>query len=422
VVRFFGKAPRVDRPDEGIGLASTPPREDPFPIEDVRKALEHVIDLVDRSARSDADAAWSQSVKRLALRVHRACTAIHWEELAADLQTIRLPKPEVAVEIETATKLAVTDAVDVSLPVARALGVEDADLGLARLRSEASAGPVADALHRFARELEQVAHGVGWLRGATGVFRTAISGLVELLERLGGHAPTSLARLRDVRAQISAAEDIHELDALRRVLLREAETLVDEAQARTELAEEAQLHARETQAQVQVLERALHDVSTMARTDPLTGLGNRRALEVVVAKHARTGANVGVLALDLDHFKRVNDAYGHDGGDRALRAVADRVKNELRGDDEAFRVGGEELFVLLAGVDLAGAAKTAERLRDRVARQPVGLDRGRELAVTVSIGVALWGPGEDFASAVRAADEALYFAKEAGRNRVEVAR
>jgi diguanylate cyclase len=124
----------------------------------------------------------------------------------------------------------------------------------------------------------------------------------------------------------------------------------------------------------------------------------------------------GVLALDLDHFKRVNDTYGHSAGDRVLCQVAEVLRSEVRGDDEAFRLGGEEMLVLLTHCDLEGALRTADRIRARIERLVVTAG-GQRISVTVSIGVALWGGGSSFETAQDSADEALYVAKERGRNR-----
>jgi diguanylate cyclase (GGDEF)-like protein len=155
--------------------------------------------------------------------------------------------------------------------------------------------------------------------------------------------------------------------------------------------------------------------------DPLTGLLNRKALdtrfEELRAQAQLSGASICMIACDLDSFKAVNDAHGHDRGDAVLRDVAYRMRKQLRQFELIYRLGGEEFLVVLPGIGLPEAQALAERLRFAVADNKVG-----SIAITASFGVAV-GAGDtlDYDSLFRAADEALYHAKDSGRNRVEVA-
>jgi diguanylate cyclase (GGDEF)-like protein/PAS domain S-box-containing protein len=158
-----------------------------------------------------------------------------------------------------------------------------------------------------------------------------------------------------------------------------------------------------------------------ATSDPLTGLANRRHFNESLGNElARVRRNVGraaVILLDLDHFKRVNDTWGHATGDAVLKHFAALIGARLRDSDEFARLGGEEFAIVLPGVDLVGAFRTAERLRRMVAGSPVRGEFG-EIPVTVSIGVAsLRANDAGPADALARADEALYRAKDAGRNR-----
>ncbi|WP_242346262.1 diguanylate cyclase [Anaeromyxobacter terrae] len=167
--------------------------------------------------------------------------------------------------------------------------------------------------------------------------------------------------------------------------------------------------------------RELEALAALGRRDPLTGLANRRAFEEAlagaVARAVRDGAALALAALDVDHFKRVNDAHGHAAGDAVLAAVAARATEALRAGDLLARIGGEEFAALLPGATLAAAAEVAERIRARISAAPVEAGAER-VAVTVSAGVAALAPGEDGATLLARADERLYAAKRAGRDRV----
>jgi diguanylate cyclase (GGDEF)-like protein len=161
----------------------------------------------------------------------------------------------------------------------------------------------------------------------------------------------------------------------------------------------------------------------LSTTDPLTGLRNRRYLTEVLsveflrAKRYRTP--LSVVMADIDHFKAINDRHGHATGDSVLESVGAILKRRLRGSDHGGRYGGEEFLMVLANADGEGAAIFAERLRQEVEATELGGESGASIKVTLSLGVATLGthhqtPGD----LVSHADEALYRAKQAGRNRV----
>lgn len=169
--------------------------------------------------------------------------------------------------------------------------------------------------------------------------------------------------------------------------------------------------------------RNLEIAEQRAATDSLTGLPNSRAIRDTVKRMAaqagRTKAPLAAAMLDLDHFKQVNDTYGHGRGDDVLAAVGAALRDALRESDFVGRLGGEEFVALLPATDSAGAATAAEKIRAAIAALAVpGIDRG----ITISIGVAVIPEhAGDADGLMRAADRALYAAKEHGRNRVEVA-
>jgi diguanylate cyclase (GGDEF)-like protein len=163
-------------------------------------------------------------------------------------------------------------------------------------------------------------------------------------------------------------------------------------------------------------------MESMALTDPLTGLLNRRSMEQRLREAAhgfqRSGCAFSVVMADVDHFKRVNDVHGHAVGDRVLRAVATLFGEGLRGHDAVARWGGEEFLLLLPDTDAPTACEVAERLRAAVAAQ-LGVAAGiADSAVTMTFGVAVLERGMRVGECLKRADEALYAGKDAGRNRV----
>jgi two-component system, cell cycle response regulator len=161
----------------------------------------------------------------------------------------------------------------------------------------------------------------------------------------------------------------------------------------------------------------------MAVVDPLTGLNNRRYLESHLAglldQAAQRGRPVSAMILDIDHFKKVNDSWGHDAGDEVLRVFAARVKHAVRGADLMCRFGGEEFVVVMPDTRQAVAKIVAERIRAAIAGAPFPIDKGaRTIPVTVSIGLAESRRDDAPDALFRRADQALYQSKKDGRNRV----
>jgi diguanylate cyclase (GGDEF)-like protein len=178
-----------------------------------------------------------------------------------------------------------------------------------------------------------------------------------------------------------------------------------------------------SQAAIALENARLHDVvQRQAMTDELTGLVNRRrfisALEAEIERASSLGGTVSVVLIDLDDFKLINDRFGHHAGDRVLQAFASLLEAHVRPIDMAGRLGGEEFALLLPDADTAGAAATAERLRRSLDDGPIARADGRDLSVTASFGVAHYSAGRSGDELLRIADDALYRAKEQGKNQV----
>lgn len=170
-----------------------------------------------------------------------------------------------------------------------------------------------------------------------------------------------------------------------------------------------------------VLEDRLRDLATK---DELTGLCNRRHFielaEIELSRSRRKSAPTSLAMLDIDHFKLVNDHFGHAVGDSALIEIARAMKETLRGSDISARLGGEEFVVLLPETNLEGALAVTERLRESVGRAEIPIGDGRLAKITVSAGIAELLPTEGLDALLKRADDALYLAKERGRNRAVV--
>jgi two-component system cell cycle response regulator len=161
----------------------------------------------------------------------------------------------------------------------------------------------------------------------------------------------------------------------------------------------------------------------LALTDGLTGLYNRRYMEThldtLLEKSHESGRPLSLIMIDIDHFKPINDTYGHDAGDAVLREFATRVQASVRGIDLSCRYGGEEFVIVMPDADSSIACAVGERLRKKIGGGPFSVSGGqRKLDVTISVGIALLQAGDSSDTILKRADEALYRAKRDGRNRV----
>jgi diguanylate cyclase len=177
--------------------------------------------------------------------------------------------------------------------------------------------------------------------------------------------------------------------------------------------------------EVGLLTQQLQQAQSEAMLDPLTGLMNRRGFERAVKDLLTNGdcfSTAALMLADIDHFKRVNDTYGHLLGDKVLRAIAQTLQANIKGRDLAARLGGEEFAVLLPHTTLQGARTLAEQIRNAVSAGRIRRGDGKDSpgAVTISLGVAIGRKGDSLEELLARADAALYAAKHGGRNRVSV--
>ncbi|OIQ98955.1 diguanylate cyclase VdcA [mine drainage metagenome] len=177
---------------------------------------------------------------------------------------------------------------------------------------------------------------------------------------------------------------------------------------------------------VEKLHLELHSARGEALIDPLTGILNRRGFEnsakIALSNQAALGSGICLLMVDIDHFKTINDTYGHLFGDKVIRAVANTLKSKVRGQDSVGRMGGEEFALLLAETDISGACTVAENMRKTVEGCQIHRVDAQEKigGITISVGVAEYVSGNSLLDLLGHADKALYASKKQGRNRTTV--
>lgn len=242
--------------------------------------------------------------------------------------------------------------------------------------------------------------------------RTVAAKAQEALGQLQGLASRITTDVATHRAEMQEVSSRLRLDASPQTVLDAVAKLLSANEKMRSRLEQAEARLREQ-------ERIMEAQMLEARTDALTGLLNRRAFDSEMSKlekayheHRRPSS---VMMIDVDHFKKFNDTYGHQAGDQVLKEVAAVLKGNVSGNALVCRYGGEEFAVIFPGSDLATARPAAERARAAVAERTC-LFEGKELRVTASAGVAEFYGEEDAASLVKRADEALYACKQAGRN------
>lgn len=201
----------------------------------------------------------------------------------------------------------------------------------------------------------------------------------------------------------------------------QAITWINGRRARIEIATDI----TELKENVQALHEAKHLAETLSRTDDLTGLRNRRALlddaRMLFNLARRYGTDLMLVMLDMDHFKQVNDQYGHPCGDQVLKRITQAIQHSIRDVDVFGRYGGEEFMLVLPGLDVRHGLNTLERVRQAVADLDIACPQG-SFRVSCSMGAALQGAQHcNLDRLIAEADQALYCAKQRGRNRVELA-
>ena len=303
------------------------------------------------------------------------------------------------------------------------LGASELKAGLARLNVQLRTGGTAEELAdetgrqhveilEFAeREREYLDHRDAELRRIILVLSDGLAGVSQGAARYH-------KRLLDNGTRLETASRLADLVRMRAAITAEVQGL------RTAVAvRQAEEHTATTalRKEIEQLRQNVTRAENEARTDPLTGAANRGAFDEELARRCELAVTRGepfaLVFADLDHFKQINDSYGHPVGDRVLTAFVEFLRARIRQGDMLARCGGEEFGVILPGATLRPALRKARRMIEELARSDWAVDAATKLRFTASMGVAAWQTGDNPAVMIDRVDRALYRAKQEGRNR-----
>lgn len=259
---------------------------------------------------------------------------------------------------------------------------------------------------------------------ATASLREMVNSFISRLGVMSDNTSQYHEKMAGYSTQVQAADSVEALSEVIDTLMSDTRTVqLSIASSRDELVtarEEVDAATR----RIHELERALDEASIQVKEDQLTGAYNRRGLNDIFAREMnraeRSGEPLGLVLLDVDNFKRLNDHYGHLTGDQVLKHLVDTIAGFLRPSDSVARLGGEEFVLLLPATSAEDSASLTERLQRQLTRAYF-LANQDKIIITFSAGVTVWLPGEPEADTIERADQAMYRAKLAGKNRVLVA-
>jgi len=307
------------------------------------------------------------------------------------------------------------------------LGASELKTQLAHLATEIRTGSAAteiadhtakqhaEILEFAEREREYLDHRDAELRRIIEVLSDGLAGVTT-------GAAAYHRKLLENGSRLEAASRLSDLQRMRASITAEVQglrTAISERQAEETIATKA------LRSEIAQLRQNVARAETEARKDPLTGAANRGAFDEELARRCELASSglqsFALVYADIDHFKQINDTYGHPVGDRVLTAFVEFLRARVRQGDTIARCGGEEFGLILPGATLRPALRKAKKLIDELARADWAVDPGTKLKFTASMGVAEWQAGDDAAGLIQRVDRALYRAKHEGRNRVSKA-
>jgi diguanylate cyclase len=291
----------------------------------------------------------------------------------------------------------------------------------ALLGGPVKAQQVADTEVRVTQVIQQQAGARKSLQEAKSALKEMLATLIERVGTMGSSTGRFYDQVGAYQTELEKANDIETLSRVAKGLLADTQAMrADIGKGRDELIE-ARRKVETYEQRMRHLEKELTQVSSMVQKDPLTHALNRRGIEeafrVETARATRYGTELSLAMIDLDNFKMINDSLGHLAGDRALVHLLTVMQATLRPTDVVARVGGEEFAILFSATGLEAAVAATQRVQAELARRAFMHD-GQPHTLTFSAGAALWQRDESLDSIVQRADEAMYQAKRAGKNRV----
>jgi diguanylate cyclase len=260
------------------------------------------------------------------------------------------------------------------------------------------------------------------LQEAKSAFKEMLPALIDRIGTVGDTTGRFFEKVNAYQGELDSAQDFETLSRVVKGLRADTQAVSTDIKHSRDDLMQARRKVEAYEQRVKQLEKELTTLSSLVQKDPLTHALNRRGLEetfrVETARSLRYGTPLSIAVVDLDNFKRLNDTLGHLAGDRALVHLLTVMQGALRGTDAITRIGGEEFAILFSSTAAAEAATSTRRLLDELAGRPFEHEGCRQV-LTFSAGVTAWSPGDSLEAALRRADDLMYRAKRAGKNRVE---
>ncbi len=259
------------------------------------------------------------------------------------------------------------------------------------------------------------------LENSQKTLRTLLVGFIDQLADITDHTGTYHDKIAAHAQRITQARDLSELSPVLDEVMRDTRQMLEKTRRSRDDLEAARAQARQAEARITELQKELEAASHNMRHDQLTGVLNRRGLEETFQKECaraqRSESQLCVALLDIDNFKKLNDTHGHDAGDMALVHLTTLVRENLRPTDTVARLGGEEFIILYPESTLEAATAALVRLQRQLTKR-LFLANDSKILITFSAGLSVWLPGEPMDAVIKRADDAMYEAKQSGKNRV----
>lgn len=422
-----GEEPPPDK-GEAAETPAPPPASPSEPAAELRELLAFTLETVITSQLLENPQLTSDA-KALASEIRKAATVQQMQDFLAHLKRFAF-KLELLAEDQAELRQSLLGLLRLLVENISELVLDDHWLhGQIEVVRDIIGTPLSQrALDDAERRLKEVLFKQAQLKASLFEAREAIkqmlAGFVDHLADFAEATSDYHDKIESCAEKISAAKDISELQDVLGEVMRETRTIQINAQRSRDELQQTRQKVLESEARIKELERELENASELVRHDQLTGALNRRGLEEILTKEAaratRHESDLCVALLDIDNFKKLNDAMGHAAGDEALIHLARVCRDTLRPQDTVARYGGEEFVILLPDTPLADASAVLTRLQRELTKK-FFLHGNDKVLITFSAGVTRMRHDDSRESVIKRADEAMYKAKQTGKNRVVAA-